>query len=558
MRTICSAFCLLQVLTALPLMGQTKPKPRPAPAANPGFMGRVLPIFKADCIPCHNTKTLGVPTLSGGLALDTFEAVMAGVSKPGGAKEAVVLAGQPEKSSLYERLMAKEASRRMPKGGDPLPPAKIAVVRDWIASGAPKGTVVATSAMAKPAPAPPPPMLDVFLPTELAAPARLRPKGAPENAKLSLRLPAGPLSPVTALAYSPNGKLLAIGGYRSVVIWDIEKLEPARALTDFVGQVQGLAWSPDGKLLAVAGGEPGVSGEVKVLDATAAFAQRATFEGHADVVYDVSFGNGSEMAATASHDKTVRIWEVATGKNLQTIKTHSDVVYRVRFVPNSTEIVTASQDRSVRRFDAKTGKVIRAYEGHGAPVLALALSADGSALVTAGNEPRLRWWNPREGNTIQQMDAHRNQVIALAFSPDKKWLASGGADAQARLWNGSNGQHIRAFAETPGWIYTLAFSADSRTLASGGGDGLVHLWDTESGEARGSVLVFAEGKTLEWLLMSRAGYVAASPGWTKRMGLGIAGAAAGKPNDPVLAALGQADQARKSVRGEKVEPPKVD
>src|SRR5262249_20712131 len=143
--------------------------------------------------------------------------------------------------------------------------------------------------------------------------------GAP--AKLDLALKVGPLSPVATVTFSPDGKLLAVGSYGLVTIWDLEKVQPAKTLTNVLRAGNCLRFSPDGQMLAVAGGQPSAKGEVRLFN-VADWKLLATLAGHADVVSGVAFRADGEKLATASFDKTVRIWDVKSHKLEQTLTGH--------------------------------------------------------------------------------------------------------------------------------------------------------------------------------------------------------------------------------------------
>jgi len=175
---------------------------------------RQSPIAVVSCViaPAPN-----YPAVSGGLGARFVWAIKQGIP---GAKSAVVLVpGKSGTSALYERLTSASPARLMPKGGPPLPRVRLLSFKRWIDAGAPSGTPSKDTNSSKPsaeaAPMPPNrPVQDVAIPVKAEFPAGLLDKGP---TLLSLRI--GPLPPVTALAYSPDGKRLAIGAYRAVAVW---------------------------------------------------------------------------------------------------------------------------------------------------------------------------------------------------------------------------------------------------------------------------------------------------------------------------------------------------
>src|SRR5262249_31799025 len=150
---------------------------------------------------------------------------------------------------------------------------------------------------------------------------------------LELALTVGPLAPVAAVAFSPDGKLLASGSYGQVTVWDLTAARPAVVLTNVLGAVNDLRFSPDGKLLAVAGGQPSAKGDLRLFQVDG-WNLLGTLPGHDDVVFSVAFSPDGKRLASASFDKTVRLWDVAGRKVERVLSGHSDFVYAVAFSPD--------------------------------------------------------------------------------------------------------------------------------------------------------------------------------------------------------------------------------
>jgi hypothetical protein len=480
---------------------------KPSLAAAPNYARDIRPILQARCAVCHSEKTLSTPSLSAGLALDTFAAVKKGIG--GGAPRLVLVPGKSADSEIYKRLVTASAAKLMPKGGPALPAAQIALFRKWIDAGAPAGDPKADSAQpaASPASLPMPAnpaMQEVRFPTLLKPSADLIEKGSPKDSALALALKVGPLPPVTALAFSPDGKILAVGGYRAVTLWNLPTGKALTAISRLPGPVQAVAFRPDGSQLAVAGGAPGSSGEVRVYD-TKTFAKIGpTLEGHTDVVMSVAWSMDGKWLATGSQDKTARLWLWPDGKELKLFKDHSDAVTQVCFSPDGKALYTASMDHNLRRYDTDKGTLVRAFTGHNEGVTAMAFSPQNSILVSAGSETELRRWNPDTGDAGSKHGGHSATVTEIVFSKDTKFIASASGDHALRTLTGSTD-----------WEYAVAISPDDRWTAGGGADGMVRLWETATGRLRLMLLSWPSDKNPapEWAAITPEGYFDASTAW---------------------------------------------
>lgn len=489
-----------------------------AKTSAPNYARDIRPILQARCAVCHSEKTLSTPALSGGLALDTFAAVKKGIG--GGAARLVLVPGKSADSELYKRLIATSASKLMPKAGPALPAAQIALVKSWIEAGAPAGDPKAdavrpgSSPAALPMPTNPA-RQEVRFPTLLKPPVDMLAKDSPKDAALALALKVGPLPPVTALVFSPDGKILAVGGYRAVTLWSLPTGKALTAITHLPGPVQGLAFRPDGAQIAVAGGAPGASGEVEVFD-TGTFAKVGpTLEGHSDVVMSVAWSADGKWLATGSQDKTARLWQWPGGKELKVFKDHSDAVTRVCFSSDGKSLYTASMDHNLRRYDTDKGTLVRAFTGHNEGVTAMALSQTNNILISAGSEPQLRRWNPDGGENTANYGGHGATVTEIVFSKDTKFMASASGDHTIRLWDAGNGNALRTLAGASDWEYAVAISPDDRWTGGGGADGIVRLWETATGRLRLMLLSWPTDKSPapEWAAITPEGYFDASAAW---------------------------------------------
>jgi WD40 repeat protein len=533
-------------LLLVPVLSALAAQPAAAGAPEPTYWKDIRPIFRKYCTACHSAKNVKEIDVSGGLALDSYEAARKGSSHP------VIEPGKSDDSRLVRLLVTTNARRRMPLDAPPLPEDKIALVRRWIDRGAKEGQKPAsepdTTVAKKSGPRR---KLDVTLPTSTVPAAGVLGKGT--AGKLELALKVGPLAPVVAVAFSPDGKLLATGSYGQVVVWDVAAVKPLRVLTNVLGAVNDLRFSPDGKLLAVGGGQPSAKGDLR-LYRVADWKLLEVLRGHDDVVFSLAWRPDGKQLASGSFDKTVRLWDVAAGKAVKTFDGHSDFVYAVAFSPDGKLLASASKDRTVKLVEAATGKSVFTFGGMEQDVMALAFSPDGKSVVTSGFEAGIYWWNPQTGERVRVQNGHGVAVHELCFSKDGQLVASAGADRTVRLWNGVTGAAVKALP-VGSMVYSVAISPDRKLIASGSFDGLVRLWDEKSGRLLATLLALpAEKDHADWLVLTPEGYATGSADLAKLARWRMAGreVAAG----PVWAALRQPDLVARALRGETVPAPK--
>ena len=234
--------------------------------------------------------------------------------------------------------------------------------------------------------------------------------------------------------------------------------------------IPGIAFTPDGRHL-VSGGR---DSSVKIWE-VASGRELRSLSGHGDAVSAVAVSPDGRLLASASRDKTVKLWDSVTGREVRALGGHADVVSSVAFTADGRWLATGSYDNTIKLWDPVTGREHRTFSppnppaGGGWFILAVALSPDGRILASAGLDYRIRLWDLAAGQEVRILGGHDGQVHTLAFSPDGRWLASGGADTTARLWDVRTGQAAQMLS---GPAVSLAFSPDGRRLAFGAGSGV--------------------------------------------------------------------------------------
>lgn len=511
--------------------------------AEPTYWQDVRPVLRKHCTVCHSVKNLKEPDVSGGLALDSPEAIAKGMETG-----PVLRKGQGADSLLVKVLVAADPKRRMPLDAAALPKETIDLVRRWIDGGARDGKPLAVPEPDAPKGPAKRRTFEVLFPTSAIPPAGLFGKAAP--AKLSLALKIGPLAPVAAVAFSPDEKLLAVGSYGQAAIWDLTQGKPVKVLTNVLGAVNDLKFSPDGTKLAVAGGQPSAKGDLRLYQ-TSDWKLLGVLRGHDDVVFSVAFDPEGKRLASASFDHTVRLWNVADPSSVRAFKAHSDFVYAVAFDPSGKHLFTASKDRTVQMIECETGKSVFTFSGVEQDVMAVAIRPDGKALVSGGFDAGIQWWNPQTGEKVKTTPGHGIALHELAFSKDGARLVSAGADRTAKISDGMTGTLLRSLPVGSS-VYAVAISPKGKLVATGSFDGIARVWDEATGRLLASL--YAQGSEApDWLAVAPEGFATSSPKFAAEARWLMGTAAV--PGEAVWASVGHAEQVARALRGETLTAP---
>ncbi|MBM4069542.1 MAG: hypothetical protein FJ271_11420 [Planctomycetes bacterium] len=340
-----------------------------------------------------------------------------------------------------------------------------------------------------------------------------------------------------SVAASADGKIVTCGTQElfsqepAIRVWDVATTKEVKSIE--LGRkgamVTASAFSPDGSTLAV-----GNSGHQ--VTSVSLFELRTgkllkNCRGHVQAVTAVAFSPDGKSLASASYDKSVRVWDASSGKETLRCSGHAAPVHAVAFSPDGKTLASGSEDKTIRLWDGATGKVQRQWTAHDKTVAGLAFSGDGKTLASASGDMTVRFWDPATATEVRKMLKHQDRVESLALSADGKTLASASRDGGVILsdintgkevrrlqgndissvsfaaadkivvarglqsavwiWETATGKELHANLGMKGWVSAVAYAPDGATLATASTDG-IRAWDAWTGKER-AILARAQG-----------------------------------------------------------------
>jgi WD40 repeat protein/mono/diheme cytochrome c family protein len=363
--------------------------------AKVSYYKSVRPILQAQCQGCHQPAKAG-----GSYVMTVFDRLLAG----GDSKEAAVVAGKPDDSHLVELIVPTGGKAEMPRDRPPLAQVEIDTVRTWIAQGAVDDT-----------------------------PAAARQKYDRDHPPVYSRPPV-----ISALDYSPDGSLLAIGGFHEVLLWKADGSARLARLIGLSERVESVKFSPDGTKLAVTGGNPARMGEVQV-------------------------------------------WDVAKKSLLLSVPLTFDTVYGASWSPDGSKIAIGCADNAVRALDAKTGRQVLFTGSHTDWALDTTWSVDGAHLISVGRDMAAKLTEVATSRFIDNITsitpgALKGGLAAVARHPKRDEILMGGSDGTPKLYRifretarviGDDANLIGNFEAMPGRIFSVDFDASGQRFAVG-------------------------------------------------------------------------------------------
>jgi WD40 repeat protein len=409
-------------------------------AAEPSYFREVRPVLQRQCQGCHQ------PNLkSSNLDLSSYEGLVAGGKRGPGL-------------SFLMKFVTGESKPQMPLGQPPLPAEQIAVLKAWVDAGGKDDT----------------------------------PAGARETVSLDKPVVYTQPPVLTALAFSPDGKTLAVSGNREILIHTLDGSTAPKRLAGLSERILSLAFSRDGSLLAAGGGTPARFGELQLWELPSGKLRHSVML-TGDTVFGASISPDAQLVAVGCTDNTVRIVDAATGKELHRMGAHENWVLGTVFGADGKRIVSVGRDRAAKLTDAATGGFLENVNLLRGELAAIARHPSKEIVVIGGDEripyvylmDRPKVMKIADDTTlVRKLERQNGPITGLAWSPDGRRIAVAGAAPEVNIYDADTGARVAACKGHTAGIYAVAFSPDSGVVAAAGFDGMVRLYDAGTGELK--------------------------------------------------------------------------
>jgi WD40 repeat protein len=281
------------------------------------------------------------------------------------------------------------------------------------------------------------------------------------------------------MAFSPDGKVLAVANrYGEVTLLELDTGRRP-ALEGHGGEVHTLAAAPQGRKLATGSFDR----TIKLWD-MATGKEITTFEGHKSSVDSVAFSPDGKLLGSGSNDRTVKLWDLATGRELTTIG-FGGSVSSVAFSPDSKTLAVVVYPALIKLVEVATTIERNSVKESAGKITGMAFSPDGKFLATSNNFLPVKLWDVTTMQAVLTIQGSSGQVRCLAFAPDGKTLALGCGNTPhlvyspagwVELWDLSTAKLVSRFKAHNRWVTSVAYSPDGKRLATGGADHAVNLW----------------------------------------------------------------------------------
>ena len=325
----------------------------------------------------------------------------------------------------------------------------------------------------------------------------------------------GHTATVRRVLFAPDAKeLITLSDDKTIRVWDVATGESLRVIRPPIGRgpegkLYAAAISPDGTLLAVGGFgfQAGNKHPIYIIALEQGVVTRV-LTGHSNVILDLAFSRDGRRLISGSSDNTARVWNLVGVQDESVLDGHGGAVVGVVFSPDGSQCATASLDRTAIVWSVATGTRAATLLGHAAEVNAIDWSADGRQIATGSDDGSIRVWTP-QGESVRTLDRFGDRFLkSVRFTPDGERILfaanSMEAQDQAGLINASTGAITLTFNEHTNSILDARLSPDRTVAATAGGNNHeTWLWSTETGEVQ--ITLAARSRTPWAVVWSNAG-----------------------------------------------------
>lgn len=420
------------------------------------FDEHMLPLFKNQCLKCHNADK---PKAD--LDLSTYGGTM-----KGGSSGLIVTGGDPDGSVLYKSV-AHAAEPTMPPKSK-LADKEIELIKKWIAGGLLENSGSKAIASNRP-------KIDL----SLTAAAFGKPEGAPPMPGDLLLEPVvrtARTSASTALAASPWAPLVALGGQKQVFLYNTDTLQLAGVFPFPEGYPHDVKFSRNGKLLLAGGGRGANKGVVAVWDITTG--ERILTAGdELDVALAADISSNQKWIALGGPDRLVKIYSTATGEQLHKMKKHTDWVLAAEFNHTSTYLATGDRNGGVVVWDAEVGQEVQTFSGHRGAITALAWRTP-DLLVSSSEDGTVKTWSVKEGAQVKSANAH-NSTVSVRLTVDGL-MVTAGRDKTISTWD-LEGNKGKTFTITNDLPVRAVLTYNGKRVIATDWTGRAYAWEVADG-----------------------------------------------------------------------------
>ncbi len=424
----------------------------------------VLPIFRDNCLKCHNPDKL-----KGDLDLTSFSGAI-----KGGGSGTTLNAGDPDGSQLFKSVSHAAEPEMPPKSK--LSDKDIGTIRQWIEGGLLQGANSRALAANKPA-------VDLSLKNVSVG----KPDGPPP---MPGRLALDPFvrathgSALSALASSPWAPVVALAGTHQIVLYNTHDLEFLGVLPFPEGAPCDVKFSRNGKLLLASGGRGGQSGLVAVWD-LATGERVITIGDQFDSVLAADLSADQQWIALGGPDRVLKIYNTKDGSLEHRIKKHTEWVTAIEFSPDSKYLATGDRNGGVVLWEAASGQEMFTLPGHKGAITAITWRGDSELFASASEDGTLKLWKAGDGSALRSLPVHTGGALSARFTHDGR-IVTCGRDNKVQIWE-TTGRNVLALAFTGDLPNRVTFSDDGLRVIGSDWRGKVFVWDAKSGKPIGEL-----------------------------------------------------------------------